>query len=581
MTLYFFAFLSGLVTIFAPCIWPLLPIIFSSGASGGRKKPLGIIIGLAVSFLFFTLLLVSFLKIVPLDPEIFKILGVSIIVFFGITMLIPQLAGWLEGKVSRLSARFGGRSQNQGSGFRGGLITGAALGVVWSPCAGPILATVATVAATQGVSWSIFFIALSFVLGVSIPLFLIASLGTKIFSHMRGVNKYTAQIQQVFGVVIIIAGIMIYTGYDKVLQVKFLEACGVAGSWFTSFEQGDRITEELKKLRGGSQETQVGNAVSGSVLPEYGLAPEFEGISKWLNTENGEALSFRESLQGKVVLVDFWTYSCINCIRTLPYLKSWHEKYQDLGFTVIGVHTPEFLFEQKTTNVEAAIKRYQLPYPVAQDNQYGTWEAYQNRYWPAHYLIDTKGRIRYTHFGEGKYEETEQAIKILLEEAGKKIESDFVSVSAEAPGSGTQTRETYLGFQRMERFRSTPILTTPGRQAFSLEEELPIHTWGYTGTWNLEAERATAEAGAGLRFHVRAQKVFLVMSPGAGGASVEVRINGQTVPEEVAGGDVINGRIQVDTERLYEVVKSDGVDEYTLELYFPEGKISVYAFTFS
>lgn len=248
MMLYFFAFLSGLVTIFAPCIWPLLPIILSGGIHEGHRRPLGIIVGISISFLFATLLLALLLQSVPLDPEIFRLSGVVIIIFFGVTLLFPSSLFWIEAKMSR-ALGFLGVVKNTGNGFWSGCITGLALGLVWSPCAGPILATVATVAATQGVNFMIFFIALFFILGLSVPLFGIALLGQKIFFRMRKANKYTASIQRVFGIIVIATGLMIYTGYDQVFQDKFLEVCGAAGSWLTSFENNDNVVQQLRELR--------------------------------------------------------------------------------------------------------------------------------------------------------------------------------------------------------------------------------------------------------------------------------------------------------------------------------------------
>lgn len=577
MTLYFFAFLSGLVTIFAPCIWPLLPIILSTSVTGGRRKPLGIVSGIAVSFLFATLLLALLLRVLPVDPEIFRLGGIIIIILLGITLVVPRATVWLEGKVSQLS-RFFGAVPNSGNSFWSGFITGAALGLVWSPCAGPILATVATVAATQGVDFEIFFIALFFVVGVAVPLFIIAFLGQKFFIRMRSANKHTGRIQQVFGVIIIVTAILIYTGYDKILQAKFLEVCGATGVWFTSFEQNENISKRLQELRNPNSEEKTSKV---GELENKGFAPEFQGISTWLNTPNGQALSLKEDLKGKVVLIDFWTYSCINCIRTLPYISGWHEKYKDRGFTVVGVHTPEFLFEHKTENVQAAIEQYKITYPVAQDNNYSTWQAYDNHYWPAHYLLDAEGRVRYTHFGEGRYEETEAAIQALLEEAGQKRENGFLSVTAEEGASGIQTPETYLGKNRMERFQSTPKNPLFGESTFALTAPLSLNSWGYTGVWNLEGERGIAQADAGLKIRVKAKKVFLVMGASAQPVSVEVRLNGELVSEELAGKDVQTGKVLVSEERLYELVNGAQSGEYDVELHFPEGNVAVYAFTFS
>ncbi len=579
MTLYFFAFLSGLVTIFAPCIWPLLPIILSSGVNGGHKKPLGIVSGISVSFLFATLALAYVLRVFPVDPEVFRTFGVIIILVLGATLLVPKCTLWLEGKVSKLSSKFG-VVKSKGSGFWSGFVTGAALGLVWSPCAGPILATVATVAATQGVSFTVFLIALFFVLGVSVPLFGIALLGQKAFARMRGANQYTGRIQQAFGVVIILAGLMIYTGYDKVLQAKFLAVCGSAGSWLTGFEESDTVKEQLQELRG--KKTEKKSEVQGTDLKNLGAAPELTGINDWLNTEGGKSLSLEE-LRGKVVLIDFWTYSCINCIRTLPYVQSWYEKYEKEGFVVIGVHTPEFLFEHKKENVADAIKKYGLTYPVAQDNDYATWQAFENRYWPAHYLIDTEGNIRYTHFGEGKYEQTEAAIRTLLEEGGKEvIAKEGIVVQAEEPGSGGQTKETYLGADRLElgRFASqeSPVM---GTNVFTYNKPLSTHKFGFSGEWNVLGERSVAMKNAGLSFAFKGKKVFLVMSAETKESRVRVLLDGKSITDSEAGSDVIGSEIKVVEERLYELVDLEQVQNRTVELEFLTPGIAVYAFTFS
>ncbi len=578
MTLYFFAFLSGVVTIFAPCIWPLLPIILSSGVTSGHKKPLGIVTGISVSFLFATLALAFILRIFPVDPELFRLLGVAIILLLGFTLLIPRATLWLEGRVSRLSSAFGA-VKSEGSGFWSGFLTGAALGLVWSPCAGPILATVATVAATQGVSLTIFLIAFFFVAGVSVPLFFIALLGQKAFAKMRAANKHTARIQQFFGLVIILAGIMIYTGYDKTLQAKVLSVCGSAGSWLTSFEEAPQVKERLQELR-GNRSSQEKSAPSKN-LQNLGVAPDLTGIEGWLNTEGGKSLSLQE-LRGKVVLIDFWTYSCINCIRTLPYVESWYTKYQDQGLVVVGVHTPEFLFEHKKENVAVAIKKYGLTYPVAQDNNYSTWQAFENQYWPAHYLIDTTGAVRYTHFGEGHYDETEAAIRSLLEEAGKKVDaSTKTDVVTEAPSIGEQTPETYLGLSRMERFYSAETPSV-GTKNFSYKNNsFPLNAWGYQGEWAILGERATANKNAKLGLRFQGNKVFLVMGATPAGGKAEVLLNVILLSPDLAGADVNQGVVTVTEERLYELVKNNPETSGFLEIRFLDSGISVYAFTFA
>ncbi|MDP2838305.1 MAG: cytochrome c biogenesis protein DipZ [Candidatus Moranbacteria bacterium] len=412
-----FAFLSGVVTIFAPCIWPILPIVLSAGATGGERKPLGIVSGLAVSFMLVTLALAYIIQTIPFDPEVLRFFAVGVITILGLTFLIPPLGAQLEGIVSRL-ASFGGRyTRNSGTGFWGGFLTGFSLGLVWSPCAGPILATIATLAATQAVSFQVVFITLAFVLGVSLPLFALAVLGKKVLTKTRILAPYIGRIQQVFGLIMILAALAIYTGYDKKLQTSLLDTFPRYEGFLNGLEKNATVKEKLDELKSANGENTLRTVEEPklnitSALPQLGQAPEFVGIEKWLNTDS--ALTMKD-LRGKVVLIHFWTYTCINCIRTLPYVTRWYEQYKDQGLVVVGVHTPEFPYEKKTENVLGAMSKYRINYPVAQDNQYQTWQAYNNRYWPAVYLVDAEGSIRLTHFGEGNYKEIEQAIQDLLE----------------------------------------------------------------------------------------------------------------------------------------------------------------------
>lgn len=414
--LILFAFLSGIVTIFAPCIWPILPIVLSAGATGGERKPLGIVMGLAVSFMLATLTLAFVVQVIPFDPEVLRLFAVFVIALLGLTLIIPALGARLEGVVSWFASLGGRFTKNSGTGFWSGFITGFALGLVWSPCAGPILATIATLAATQAVSFQVVLITLAFVLGVSLPLFVLAVLGQKVLSKMRILAPYTKRIQQSFGLIMILAAGAIYTGYDKTLQTRLLDTFPSYERFLNGLEKNDAVKQELDELKSHNLENvpveiEKLEASLNVDLSQYGQAPEFVGMTQWLNTDS--ALTMKE-LRGQVVMVHFFTYTCINCIRTLPYVTSWYEKYKDQGFIVVGVHTPEFAYEKKTENVVDALKKYHIGYPVVQDNDYALWQAYQNQYWPALYLIDAKGYIRYTHFGEGKYQETEMALQELL-----------------------------------------------------------------------------------------------------------------------------------------------------------------------
>lgn len=566
LILLLFAFISGLITILAPCIWPLLPIILSSTTTGGHKKPLGITLGIMTSFAFFTLALSYIIKIIPFDPDTLRLFAVIVIGVLGLSLVIPKLTLILEGFVSRLSSKIAPTSvQNQTTGFGSGYLTGFSLGLIWSPCAGPILATIATLAATQAVNFQIVLVTLVYVLGVGIPLFIFATVGRILFTQSRLLSAYTGRIQQVFGVVMILTAASIFTGYDRVLQAKLLDAIPQYSNFLYKLEGNQGVSDQLNKLKGGKQsKTSSNTSFSPSDLPNYAKAPEIVGIFKWLNTDSPLTLA---QLKGKVVLVDFWTYTCINCIRTLPYVTSWYEKYRDKGFVVLGIHTPEFEFEKKTDNVLAAIKQYKIIYPVAQDNDYRTWNAYSNHYWPAKYLVDAKGNIRYFHFGEGEYDQTEKAIQKLLEEIDMNINMPLTNPS---PSPQSQiTPETYSGLNRIERFSSKeqPKL---GIQNYTLPASLPINSWAFLGSWNIQDEYSSSTKNSILELNFLANKVFLVITPATSSDIIKISLDGKILNE-----------LKVTESKLYTLIDLQGEKtSHLLHLDFQTEGTKIYAFTF-
>lgn len=557
MLLFIFAFLSGLVTILAPCIWPILPIVLSasSAGGGGRKRSLGITLGVMTSFTIF-LLSISFLaRVFNINPSSLRLVAAIVIGLMAVMMIVPKLAAQFEILVSRLANVFGQKNNSNNSGFKPGFLTGLSLGLVWSPCAGPILATIAALAATGGITLQAVGLAVSYVAGVGVPLFAFAYGGQRFLSKSRLVNKFTGKIQRVFGVVMLVMAFVIYKNYDVVLQAKILERVPVLARLTTGFETSDTVQKEIEKLTGRVR------------LDEGVVAPEFVGITRWLNLADGrQSLSLSE-LKGKVVLVDFWTYTCINCVRTLPHVTAWYDTYKDDGFAVIGMHTPEFAFEKETKNVLTAIERFKINYPVAQDNDFATWNAYSNQYWPAHYLIDATGKIRYTHFGEGKYEETEAMIRTLLAEAGKSVDRDMTVMPDETPRQQASP-ETYLGSRRM-LYLDKIGKASQGEQTFVLNPEVAQNRFSLGGVWNIGPESATAVSNAVLIYEYRAKDVFLVLRPGSGGAgTVKVFVDG-----------VARDTLTVDSDRLYEVVRDSESGDYTLRLEFSPG-VQGYAFTF-
>lgn len=574
--LLLFAFLSGLVTILTPCIWPLLPIVLSSSISGkSHKRPLGVTLGIMVSFTIFTLAISSIVRIFHFDPNILRIFAVVVIGLLGIALLIPSFSQVLEGLISRLTGFFSRGKTTTSNDFSTGFVTGLSLGIVWSPCAGPILAAIAALAATGKVTLDVILVTFSYVLGIGIPLFIFAYLGQRIFIRTRFISKYTGRIQQIFGVVMILTAIAIYTNYDVYIQSKFLNAFPQFNSALTNFGNSSELTKQLDVLKGTNT---IQESKESSLFNTNMPAPEFVGVSKWLNTNKPLSLA---SLKGKVVLVDFWTYTCINCIRTLPFVTSWYDKYKDDGFVVVGVHTPEFQFEHDTQNVLNAIKMYNIHYPVAQDNDYATWNSYNNQYWPAEYLIDKDGNIRRFHFGEGEYTEMEMAIQNLISETGKKVGPKLVSMPDQTPKSQLSP-ETYLGANRMQYYYPNSN-TGVVNQDFTISNNTPINSFSLGGNWTINPDEAITGGKAILNYNFSANKVYLVLRPADPDSvsKVKVFLDGKLVNDSISGADVKNGEVIIDSDRLYNLIDLRGKSgNHILKLEFESPGTEVFAFTF-
>jgi thiol-disulfide isomerase/thioredoxin len=370
----------------------------------------------------------------------------------------------------------------------------------------------------------------------------------------------------------------IYTNYDRVLQLKLLTLFPNYSQVLTGFENTSTVQKQLDALKGRKS---TANVATSELFNAHTPAPEFRGISHWLNTDKPLVMS---ELRGKVVLIDFWTYTCINCIRMLPFVTSWYDKYKDLGFVVIGVHTPEFAFEKDTDNVLKAIKTYGIHYPVAQDDDYGTWDNFSNQYWPAEYLIDAKGIIRRTHFGEGEYDQMEMAIQALLRENGKIIKDTSLDTTRDQTPHIQLSPETYLGARRMQYYYPGGGLDV-GEKTFTLSDSLPEDSFSLGGVWNITDENAVTGKNAVLNYHFSADKVFLVLRPGKnmpeGGAKVTVLLDGKAVDASNAGIDAGNGVITIDTDRLYNLIDLKGKPgSHVLRLEFQDAGVEVFAFTF-
>jgi cytochrome c biogenesis protein CcdA/thiol-disulfide isomerase/thioredoxin len=567
------SFVSGFVTILAPCIWPLLPIVLSSSINGNKSKSLGITLGILITFGFFTLSVSYLVFLFKFDPGVLRLMAALVIGFFGLTLAFPYLTKILESRVSFIAGKFSGfgNSSNRG-GFVGGLTVGLALGLVWTPCAGPILATIATLAATRAVNFGIILVTGVYLIGVGIPLFFFSVVSSTIFEKSKILNKYTGRVQMLFGVLMIFMALAIYSGYDRLLEAKFLDLIPSYSTFLTKIETTGGVQTRLDKLKGNVATIQKSN------LGVVGNAPDFIGITNWLNSK---PISMQD-LKGKVVLVDFWTYTCINCIRTLPYVTSWYEKYHSMGFVVIGVHTPEFEFEKNTQNVENALRKYKINYPVAQDNDYKTWNNFNNQYWPAKYLIDASGKIRYTHFGEGDYEKTEQNIQDLIKEAGQNINVEINKDNKKSGFSFAEqiTPETYLGLKRLDRFASNEQ-AAQGEHVYTLVDNIPLHDFGYLGTWNLSDEFGECALDCSLSLNFNASKVYLVITPQNSGEKVEVNLDGNKVGKDLQGADVRDGVVNLDSSRLYNLIDlGSEPKKHILKLNFSNRGTRIFAFTF-
>lgn len=573
-----FAFIAGLVTILSPCILPILPIVLSGSLSGGKWRPLGVVVGFILSFTFFATFSFTLAKALGLSTEVLRLISVGLLIAFGISMLIPQVQLYLE----HFASRFSGVGGQRREGFLGGIVLGISLGFVWTPCVGPILASVLTLAATSQITSELILITLSFSLGTALPMLAIAYGGHAVIDRLPALKSRSEHIQKFFAVLIILTAGLIFFNLDRKFQTYILTKFPEYGIGLTTFEDNDVIDEQLDRLQNresdedGKLELNLDDVLNFGSQPAPN--PDFDGATEWVNSE---PLSLNEELKGKVVLVDFWTYTCINCIRTLPYVTTWYETYKDDGFVIVGVHTPEFEFEKNKDNVLEAMEEYGITYPVVQDNDYKIWRSYENRYWPAHYLIDKEGNVRYTHFGEGKYDETEAKIRKLLEEDGGTVTGEDVEMEDVTP-QHPRSPESYLGYGRIERFASIEQIIQDQFSVYSLPPGLPEHFLAYGGSWNVGREYARAAEGSQLGIQFEGQEVFLVMRTidGVDSAPVQVELNGELVTVESAGTDVQDGIVTVTSDRLYKLIKLESPGTGYLQLTFPEGNVEVYAFTF-
>lgn len=430
-----FAFVAGVLTILAPCALPVIPLALGAGSSGGRRRVTGLIVGFGVTFVGATVLLAATLASLGLTTDGLRVVSVIVLVVAGLSLAVPAVEALIErrlGPLAGIGARLAG--DQRASGFVGGVVLGAAIGLLWAPCVGPIMAGVIAAAAVRGPSLETLAIATAYVAGAAVPIALIAGWGRRASEAMRSLAG-RLRLRRAFGVAMLVTALLIGTGLDRTIQTAVANVlpAGWAGA-LIAIEQEPAIQEELDMLRtdpargqtgegpmvGGANgsanlPTPVASALPGNVaLESLGQAPEFTGITAWINAD---PLTMA-SLRGKVVLVEFWTFGCINCIHVAPYVKAWEARYADAGLVVVGVHTPELPFEREIANVRDAVVKAEIRYPVAFDPTFDTWHAFRNRYWPAFFFIDKSGQVRHVHYGEGDYDGSEQVIRQLLAATG-------------------------------------------------------------------------------------------------------------------------------------------------------------------
>jgi cytochrome c biogenesis protein CcdA/thiol-disulfide isomerase/thioredoxin len=539
MLLYAIAFLAGVVTAISPCVYPVLPIIFAGGASGGRRRPYAIIAGLVVTFVLSLLFVGWVLDQLGLPQDFLRKVSIGFLLLFAATLVFPPLARAIEQPLLRFTRRPAGD-------LGGGFLLGASLGLLFIPCGGPVLGFITTQTASLAGGKRVG-LAIAYALGAALPMLLLALGGQRAAGRIRALNLQRPAVRLALGGVLAASALLIAFNVDKSLQTRI-------GDYTPFLQKAERSCYTRKQL---GQRCLASQPASSSALKNFGPAPPFTGISTWINSKPLTTASLR----GRVVLVDFWTYSCINCLRTLPHLPAWDAAYRKAGLTIVGVHTPEFAFEHVPSNVRKATRELGVRYPVAIDDDYKTWDAYQNGAWPTEYLIDRKGDIREIKEGEGDYGGTERTIRKLL---GQPATAQLASVKDTTPEHPT-TPESYLGWERLERYAGSQVV--PDRVVpYKFPRTVPLNTLAYDGLWRVERQRIVAIDRSRLRLHFLAQAVYLVLG---GHGKIKVLVNG--TPVRTVRVDGLN--------RLYTLLRYPKLREGQLELQFTPG-VTAYAFTF-
>jgi cytochrome c biogenesis protein CcdA/thiol-disulfide isomerase/thioredoxin len=605
MLLIVLAYLGGALTILSPCILPVLPFVFSRADQPFVRSGLPLLAGMAITFAAVATLAAVGGGWVTQANQYGRWLAVALLGIFGLTLLLPSFAERLMRPFvsagNRLSefARADGQQVRASSSF----LLGIATGLLWAPCAGPILGLVLTGAALRGASVGTTLLLVAYAAGAATSLAVALLIGGRVFAAMKRSLGAGEWIRRGIGAAMLLGVLAISLGLDTgvLARVSTVATGGIEQKLVDSLSGGSMPTKAANNdTAAPTQTTAATDAAAGPAmmraaapaeapqsLPVEGELPSLSGAVQWLNSPPLTA----QDLRGKVVLVDFWTYSCINCLRSLPYVKAWAQKYRDQGLVVIGVHAPEFAFERNVDNVKRATHDLGVDYPVAIDNNYAIWRAFGNQYWPAHYFVDAKGQIRFHHFGEGDYAHSEQVIQQLLAEAGHANTGAMVSDDTAAKGvqmaadnADMQSPETYVGYERAENFGGRGGESHDRVHTYAAPAQLALNEWGLAGAWNVGSEQATLAASTGTivyRFHAR--DLHLVLGPGKDNKPVRFRVSiDGAAPGNAHGSDVMaDGTGTVTEQRLYQLVRQSGdVTDHTFAIEFLDPGVQAYAFTF-
>jgi cytochrome c biogenesis protein CcdA/thiol-disulfide isomerase/thioredoxin len=609
MILFLVSYLGGVLTILSPCILPVLPFVFARADQPFIKSGLPLLLGMAITFAGVATLAAVGGGWAVQANQYGRLAAIVLLAVFGVTLLFPELADRLTRPLVALGGRLSQRAEDpngSGSSFGPSFLLGVATGLLWAPCAGPILGLVLTGAALQGANVGTSLLLLAYAAGAATSLALALLIGGRVFKAMKSSLGAGEWIRRGLGAAVLCGVAAIALGLDTgfLTRVSLANTSDIERALIDKAPTNQTgepaqpsviMKGDSNAMMSGSDAMKGGPAMmmmkpkaagAADALPVEGQAPSLAGAVEWLNSP---PLTI-EGLRGKVVVVDFWTYSCINCLRSLPYIRAWAEKYKDQGLVVIGVHAPEFAFEKNIDNVRQATKDLKVDYPVAIDNDYAIWRAFDNQYWPAHYFIDAQGRIRHHHFGEGEYAQSEKIIQQLLAEAGKSdVAKDIVSVNAQGAEAApdmddVKSPETYVGYAREENFASPGGAVDDKSQVYSIAPQLQLNQWALSGDWTIGGERASLNAANGriaYRFHAR--DLHLVLGPGADGKPVRFRvsIDGKP-PESDHGADTdAEGNGTVTGQRLYQLVRQNKpAADRQFEIEFLDPGAQAFAFTF-